>query len=94
MTDKYAHKDWVAPRQRKDDHGNKIGRPYLVDVLEGIEGALHCEKRIRLSVSWNSDAAGRTFLDLLKGVPVNCGRRVHVWLGNSICLECYDAGCI
>jgi hypothetical protein len=39
MTDKYAHKDCVAPRQRKDEHGNEIGRPYYVDVPEGIEGA-------------------------------------------------------
>jgi hypothetical protein len=51
MTDKYAHKDWVAPRQHKDDHGNKIGRPYLVDVLEGTEGALHREKRRPFTVT-------------------------------------------
>jgi hypothetical protein len=47
MTDKYAHKDWVSPRQRKDEHGNEIGRPYYVDVPERTEGAWHRAKRIK-----------------------------------------------
>jgi hypothetical protein len=39
MTEKYAHKDWVVERRRKDNDGNEIGRHYYVDVLEGTEGA-------------------------------------------------------
>jgi hypothetical protein len=45
MTDKYAHKDWVAPRRHKDEHGNEIGRPYYVDVPEGTESARHRAKK-------------------------------------------------
>jgi hypothetical protein len=51
LTDKYAHKDWVAPRQHKDEHGNEIGRPYYVDVSEGTEDAQHCAKRIKFTMT-------------------------------------------
>ncbi len=51
MTDKYAHKDWVALRRRKDKHGYEIGRPYYVDVPEGTEGAWHRAKRIKFTVT-------------------------------------------
>ncbi len=39
MTEKYAQKDWVVERRRKDNDGNEIGRQYYVDVPEGTEGA-------------------------------------------------------
>jgi hypothetical protein len=51
ITDKYAHKDWVSPRQRTVEHGNEIERPYYVDVHEGTEGAWHCAKRIKFTVT-------------------------------------------
>jgi hypothetical protein len=45
------HKDWVAMRRRKDEHGNEIGRPYYVDVSEGTEGDRHCAKMIKFTVT-------------------------------------------
>ena len=53
MTDKYAHKDWVAPRRCKDDHGKEIGRLYYVDVPEGTEGA--CIVKSRDNLPWHQD---------------------------------------
>ncbi len=35
----------------QNEHGNEIGRPYYVDVPEGTEGAWHCAKRIKLTVT-------------------------------------------
>ncbi len=39
MTEKYAQKDWVVERRRKDNDANEIERQYYVDVPEGTEGA-------------------------------------------------------
>jgi hypothetical protein len=51
MTDKHTHKDWVALRRCKDEHGNEIGRPYYVDVPEGTEGAWHRVKRRQFTMT-------------------------------------------
>jgi hypothetical protein len=81
MTDKYAHKDWVAMRRCKDEHGNEIGRPYYVDVSEGTEGAWDCAKRIKFTVTPGFVLVflgilmlQGTHFDLIRGVPVNCCR--------------------
>ncbi len=36
---------------RKDNNGNEIGRQYYVDVPEGTEGARHCNKEKRFTIS-------------------------------------------